>query len=72
MTAVLGRMATYSGKIVKWDDAVVRCARPLDLRTTTGIRSRQSCPTKREPTRRDARPIRTLPGSLTVDATLTR
>ena len=24
MTAVLGRMATYSGKIVKWDDAVAR------------------------------------------------
>ncbi|HEX3870565.1 MAG TPA: hypothetical protein VHV77_09025, partial [Pirellulales bacterium] len=22
MTAVLGRMATYSGKLVKWDDAV--------------------------------------------------
>ena len=22
MTAVLGRMATYSGKVVKWDDAV--------------------------------------------------
>jgi hypothetical protein len=22
MTSVLGRMATYSGKIVKWDDAV--------------------------------------------------
>ncbi len=22
MTAVLGRMATYSGKIVKWDDAI--------------------------------------------------
>jgi len=24
MTAVLGRMATYSGKVVKWDDAVAR------------------------------------------------
>jgi hypothetical protein len=22
MTAVLGRMATYSGQVVKWDDAV--------------------------------------------------
>ena len=24
MTAVLGRMATYSGKVVKWDDAVAK------------------------------------------------
>jgi hypothetical protein len=24
MTAVLGRLATYSGKIVKWDDAVAK------------------------------------------------
>ena len=24
MTAVLGRMATYSGQLVKWDDAVAK------------------------------------------------
>ena len=24
MTSVLGRMATYSGKVVKWDEAVAR------------------------------------------------
>ncbi len=24
MTAVLGRMATYSGQVVKWDDAVAK------------------------------------------------
>ena len=24
MTAVLGRMATYSGQIVKWDDALAK------------------------------------------------
>ena len=28
MTAILGRMATYSGKIVKWDDAL---AKGIDL-----------------------------------------
>jgi myo-inositol 2-dehydrogenase/D-chiro-inositol 1-dehydrogenase len=24
MTSILGRMATYSGKIVKWDDAIAK------------------------------------------------
>ena len=24
MTAVLGRMATYSGQVVKWDDAIAK------------------------------------------------
>src|SRR5690606_30644029 len=28
MTAILGRMATYSGKIIKWDDAI---ASDIDL-----------------------------------------
>ena len=29
MTAILGRMATYSGKIVKWDDALQQGHRPF-------------------------------------------
>ena len=29
MTAILGRMATYSGKIIRWDEALELGGRPL-------------------------------------------
>ena len=32
MTGILGRMATYSGKVVKWDDAVAKGPNELPAR----------------------------------------
>ena len=43
MTAVLGRMATYSGQVVKWDDAVAKGPTRAPS-SSPGMPSRGTCP----------------------------
>ena len=46
MTAILGRMATYSGQTVKWDDALAIRASTFRRRITISPRRRPWCRTR--------------------------